>query len=265
MKDYYKILEIPENATQQDIKSAFRKLAFKYHPDKNPGNEKSAEAKFKEINEAFAVLGDENKRQQYDLARKGQYAGAGYGGFNYSQQDIFNGMFTNQAFYEELSRIFSQAGLRFDRNFYGQTFSNGDTVFRFYTNAGNQGRTYSQNASDTNTYSNYKPGFLERMASRVLNKITRFMLKKLLGIEYKQNLDIQTELEIIPEEALAGPEKEITYKRGNRQKKLMVRIPRGTETGTKIRLKGMGLSEKGKSGDLIINIKVREQSPLNSG
>jgi DnaJ-class molecular chaperone len=264
MKDYYKILEIPENASGQDIKSAFRKLAFKYHPDKNPGNEKAAEAKFKEINEAFAVLGDENKRQQYDLARKGQYTGAGTGsgGFNFSQEDIFNGAFNNQAFYEEISRMFGQAGLRFDRNFYNQNFSNGNTVFRFYTNAGD---INNQNYSGANANNIYKPGFMERMVSKVLNKITRFMLKQLFGVEYKQNLDIQAELEIIPEEALSGAEKEITYKRGTRLKKLMVKIPGGIETETKIRLKGMGLAEKGQSGDLIIHVKVREQSTLNSG
>ena len=51
--------------------------AFEHHPDKNPGNEKQSEARFKEINEAFGVLGDKNKRQQYDLARKSGFAGAG--------------------------------------------------------------------------------------------------------------------------------------------------------------------------------------------
>ena len=56
MKEYYQILCVPENASQEDIKSAFRRLAFKYHPDTNPGNEKQAEERFKEINEAYGVL-----------------------------------------------------------------------------------------------------------------------------------------------------------------------------------------------------------------
>jgi molecular chaperone DnaJ/curved DNA-binding protein len=264
MKDYYKILGVSENANQQQIKSAFRKLAFQYHPDKNPGNEKAAEAKFKEINEAFAVLGDENKRKQYDLARKGAYAGAGYEGFNYSQQDIFNSMFTNQAFYEELSRIFSQAGLRFDRNFYEQTFTNGNVIFRFYTSTGNKGPNYS-GSQFTSQADSYKPNWLERMVTGLLNKITRHILKRLFGIEYKPDLNIHSELEIIPDEALSGTEKEITYQRGKRKKKLVVKIPAGVETGTKIRLKGMGLAQKNNTGDLIVHIRVREQSPLNSG
>ncbi|HEY91503.1 MAG TPA: DnaJ domain-containing protein, partial [Dehalococcoidia bacterium] len=62
MKDYYRILGVNEDAGQDRIKTAFRKLAFEYHPDKNPGNELYAEEKFKEINEAYSVLGDSSKR-----------------------------------------------------------------------------------------------------------------------------------------------------------------------------------------------------------
>lgn len=64
-KDYYKILGVDRNASDADLKSAFRKLALQYHPDRNPGN-KQAEEKFKEINEAYEVLGDKEKRARYD-------------------------------------------------------------------------------------------------------------------------------------------------------------------------------------------------------
>ena len=64
-KDYYKVLGVNRDATQDEIKKAFRKLAVKYHPDKNPGN-KEAEARFKEITEAHEVLGDPEKRRRYD-------------------------------------------------------------------------------------------------------------------------------------------------------------------------------------------------------
>jgi curved DNA-binding protein len=63
--DYYQVLGLKKNATAAEIKRTYRKLAVKYHPDKNPGN-KDAEEKFKEINEAYEVLGDPEKRKKYD-------------------------------------------------------------------------------------------------------------------------------------------------------------------------------------------------------
>jgi len=262
MKDYYKILGITENASQQDIKSAFRKLAFKYHPDTNPGNERQAEERFKEINEAYAVLSDKTKRQQYDLARKGQFAGAGYEGFQYSQQDIFQSIFANHATLNELNRMFAQAGLRFDRDFLNQVFFSGrETVFQFYTSPGTSGTTYHQHAPGAPAY---KPSWFERMLARFMAKLSRLLLKKLLGIEYTANLDLHIELELTPEEATASGEKEVSYKRGKRKKKLMVKVPPGVKSGTKIRLKGMGLVENKKAGDLYLHIRVKKQTPLKS-
>src|ERR1700730_11738906 len=66
-KDYYAILGVPKTAAAKDIKSAYRKLARKWHPDANPDNAKAAEEKFKEISEAYEVLGDAEKRRKYDV------------------------------------------------------------------------------------------------------------------------------------------------------------------------------------------------------
>jgi molecular chaperone DnaJ len=66
-KDYYAILGVPKNAAEKDVKSAYRKLARKWHPDANPDNAKAAEEKFKEISEAYEVLGDPEKRKKYDV------------------------------------------------------------------------------------------------------------------------------------------------------------------------------------------------------
>lgn len=88
-KDYYEVLGVPKNAAEADIKKAYRKLALKYHPDRNPGDKK-AEESFKEAAEAYAVLSDPQKRAQYD-----QYghsfggAGGGFGGFE-NASDIFS-------------------------------------------------------------------------------------------------------------------------------------------------------------------------------
>lgn len=82
-KDYYKILGIEKNASKEDIKKAFRKLAHQYHPDKKEGDE----AKFKEVNEAYTVLSDDQKRQQYDTfgsAGPQGFGGQGFGGFDFS-------------------------------------------------------------------------------------------------------------------------------------------------------------------------------------
>lgn len=82
-KDYYKTLGVDKNASQDDIKKAFRKLAHQYHPDKNKGDD----TKFKEVNEAYTVLSDEKKRQQYDaFGTDGpQFGGFNAGGFDFSQ------------------------------------------------------------------------------------------------------------------------------------------------------------------------------------
>jgi len=66
-KDYYQILGVPKNAAEKDIKSAYRKLAKKWHPDANPNNQKEAEEKFKDLQEAYEVLGDSDKRRKYDV------------------------------------------------------------------------------------------------------------------------------------------------------------------------------------------------------
>lgn len=85
-KDYYKVLEVSKDASADDIKRAYRKLAKKYHPDANPDNKAEAEAKFKEVNEAYSVLSDETKRAQYDRFgsnfEQAGYGAGGYGGFS---------------------------------------------------------------------------------------------------------------------------------------------------------------------------------------
>src|SRR5213075_2567765 len=87
-KDYYEILGVKKTATEAELKKAYRDLAKKFHPDKNKGN-KEAENRFKEISEAYAVLSDKEKRQQYDRLGREAFSGAGgpfgAGGFDFSQ------------------------------------------------------------------------------------------------------------------------------------------------------------------------------------
>ena len=92
-RDYYEVLGVDKNASEDDIKKAYRKIAIKYHPDRNPGN-KEAEEKFKEAAEAYDVLHDPQKRQQYDqFGFDGPNMGGGFGGFSsggFSMDDIFS-------------------------------------------------------------------------------------------------------------------------------------------------------------------------------
>ena len=97
-RDYYEVLGVDKNASDAELKKAYRKLAKKYHPDTNPGD-KEAEAKFKEASEAYAVLSDADKRRQYDQfghAAFEQGGGAGgFGGFDFGGDmgDIFGDIF----------------------------------------------------------------------------------------------------------------------------------------------------------------------------
>jgi len=98
-RDYYEVLGVEKNATDADLKKAYRVLAKKYHPDANPGD-KDAEAKFKEASEAYAILSDPEKRQQYDTyghaAFEGGGGGNGFGGFDFNagnMGDIFGDIF----------------------------------------------------------------------------------------------------------------------------------------------------------------------------
>jgi DnaJ-class molecular chaperone len=269
MKDYYQTLGIPENAGEEDIRKAFRKLAFQYHPDKNLGHEKEAEEKFKDINEAYVVLSDKVKRQQYDMARQGGMAGAAYkspSGFQYTQQDIFREAFNNRASVEDLNRIFAQAGLRFDQDFLNRTFFNASNmVFKVYSYQNGSARpSYSStNAGSENetqvAQPVYKPNFMERWAARITMKLSSFAIKKLFGIQVEPprlQLDIVEDFDITPAESRSGGEKAYLNQKGRNVKKLMVRIPAGIQSGTRIRLKGLGLKQGKQSGDLYLKVRI---------
>jgi molecular chaperone DnaJ len=92
MKDYYEILGVPRDASEAEIKKAFRQLALKYHPDRNPGD-KLAEEKFKEINEAYSCLSDPEKRANYDRFGVAEGIGAGFHPFDTGFGDIFEDIF----------------------------------------------------------------------------------------------------------------------------------------------------------------------------
>ena len=281
MKNYYETLGITEDAGEEAIKKAYRKLAFMYHPDKNPGHEKEVEPKFKDINEAYAVLSDAAKRQEYDFARK-NLAGAaygsnnaypGYGGFGYSPDDIFRGMFSNPAAFAEMSRMFEGSGLRFNEDFLKQMFGGGAGI-HIYTFSGGRGAIFHQDVypdqadapSDARNGAvdipGRKPGFMERLGARITRKIGGFLMQRLFGIDIeaigKQGLNREMSIELNADEAAKGGEKAISIDKDGKKKKLKVKIPAGTTENTRIRLKGMGAKSGDLNGDLYLTVKIKE-------
>ncbi|MBT3934099.1 MAG: DnaJ domain-containing protein, partial [Bacteroidetes bacterium] len=108
-RDYYEILGVNRNAAADEIKKAYRQMAIKFHPDKNPDN-KEAEEKFKEAAEAYEVLSDQDKRSRYDrFGHAGMQGQQGFGGSSMSMDDIF----------EHFGDIFGGGGSPFDSFFGG--------------------------------------------------------------------------------------------------------------------------------------------------
>lgn len=137
-QDYYRILGIAPDASLEDIKKAYRKLALETHPDRNPNNPR-AEERFKQVSEAYGVLVDPQKRAQYDDYRKFGFGrpGNGFGqstqtGFGYSQDEIFRDFFSSrhaQDVFSEMQREFQRMGVRFDDSFINRMFFGDKTIF----------------------------------------------------------------------------------------------------------------------------------------
>ncbi len=218
-KDYYKTLGVNKTATQDDIKKAFKNLAFKYHPDKNPGDKKS-EDRFKEVNEAYAVLSDEKKRRQYD-----QFGSSGFHQ-RYSQEDIFKGF--------DINDIFREMG-----------FGGGGEGGRAGGRAGGRQRGGSFNLEDLFSGSGGfggGGGFGGRQAYA------------------QKGQDFTMDLFVDFLEAVNGTEKTIDYMFDGSSRQVKVRIPAGISSGQKLRLTGKGgeAGPGMPPGDLYLTIQVHE-------
>ena len=233
-RDYYEVLGIDKKADDKAIKRAYRKLAKKYHPDTNPGD-KQAEQKFKEVTEAYNVLGDEKKRKLYDQygfaafeegAAGGAYGGAGAGsGFG-----GFQGGFGGNGGYQEFHFKGGQNGNMDD--IFGDIF--GD-MFHGRSSSGFGGQGFKQS---------YGSGFG--------------------GGSFKsKGQDLHAEIRVSCEDAAFGCEKVINLSsgQGTPAQSLKVRVPAGIEDGKSIRLRGKGGPgmNGGEAGDLLLKIHVDEK------
>lgn len=266
-KDYYRILGVSEDAAAEELKKTYRKLAFQYHPDRNPGSEEV----MKEINEAYAVLSDDGKRREYDSYRQ-RYGPSARDQFrqSYAEEDIFRDSDIYQIF-EELSRAFgfSRPEDIFSRsNFYGNRyrtfefkgpgfFGRGAFFFRpMQADQNEQMKMGRYQAEDT-------PADRSSLSSKLflkgLNLFQKHMAKK-YGLEIPENgRDLYDAIKIAPEEAVNGGKVGYRYLKGLNPRDLLVKIPAGTRNGQKIKLKGLGEEGKngGLSGDLYLSVRIR--------
>ncbi len=296
MKDYYKTLGLEKNASKDDIKKAFRKLAHEHHPDKNKGNPDS-EQKFKEASEAYSVLSDDNKRAQYDRfgsagpggagfnggqgfnPGQGGFGGAGFGGFDFSQFQQGGGFH------------FNQGGVEFDLgDIFGDFFGGGgggrrarkgrnitvDVEISFKDSIFGTEKEVSVNGSK---FSIKIPGGIESgQGLRVADKgedgaggkgdlIVRIWVKE-HPVFRKEAFNLVMELPIKLTLALTGGSVDIETLEGN----LEVKIPAGTSHGEILRVKGKGVPYEttgaifgtgGRRGDLLIVTHVEMPRKLS--
>ena len=269
-KDYYKILEVDENATQQQIKEAYRKLAFQYHPDRNKDNPSAVE-KMKEINEAYSVLSNPQKRKQYESMYR-QYGSSGYERFRetYTEQDIFKDSDMYKIF-DDVAKGFGFRGAdEIFKDLYGSNlqafefrapgfFGRGFFIFGPY--GGKAGASRNR----VNSSHSGKASALEQspFLAGILSKIAGYALKKITGIEIpEKGKDIHDVVYISPQQAKLGDEISYHHKNEGKSKDLAVKIPRGIKDGQKLRLKGLGTAGKGGGtpGDLYLKVRIHDSS-----
>lgn len=217
-RDYYKILNVSKTASQDEIKKAYRKLAREYHPDVNP-DDPNAEEKFKDINEAYQVLSDTDKREKFDRFgsqwKQYQQKGGRAEDFDWSQwagQGQQGGTQYRTVTQEELEQMFG-GGLGGFSDFF-------ETLFGGMAGGRTTRRTTGQ------------PSY-QRM---------------------QRGQDIEHPVEITLEEAFHGTTRLLSFEDGRR---IESKIPPGVKTGSKIRLSGQGAGGMTGAGDLILQIKVQ--------
>jgi len=288
-KDYYEMLGVSKNASDDELKKAYRKLAMKYHPDRNP-NKKEAEERFKEINEAYAVLSDKEKRKQYDTF--------GAEGFHqrFTQDDIFRGF----DFDEILSGLFAGRGRRESRRGGRSGFDFGD-LFGGHGAYQNMGRmpqkgedilyelpiTVEEAAFGGEKGVSFRKerGGTEEIRVKIPKGIASGKKLRVAGkgvegknggppgdlylqisimehpIYGREEDDLIVEKEIHFSEAVLGATVEVPTLEGIKKMK----IPPGTQSHTKMRLKGLGLPrfQKEGRGDEYVKVIVRVPKRVN--
>jgi curved DNA-binding protein len=289
-KDYYKILGVSKGAPQADIKKQYRKLAVKYHPDKNQGN-KQAEEKFKDLGEAYEVLGDPEKRKKYDTlgANWKQYeqAGAGQGGADFSQwaregggrqysrtytsqdfggtdfSDFFNSFFGGD-YGKDPGNIFGQGRGRQEVQKKGEDY---EARLQITLEEAFQGSKRVLNVDGEKISITIPPGVSNGQVLRVKGKGGKSRRGGESGHLYlhvemlpdphydRQGDDLYTDLHVPLYKAILGGEVPVQTMKGT----FTMKIPKETSNGKTLRMKGLGMpvyQKKNISGDLYLKIII---------
>jgi curved DNA-binding protein CbpA len=258
-KDYYRIMGLHPEATEDEIRRAYRRLALEWHPDRRQGDAKATE-KFKEISEAYAVLIDASRRRQYDAVRRGTAPG----GFRADREDLFRDLFADpraSAIFEELAREFARVGLRVDRQSFHQTLFGGRAVVTggvFVINVAAPARALlrvaralaGSPASSPARSLPHGPGVLT-----TLGRIGRWLLGRppaALG-----GGDVTIPLALTAAEAERGGRKRVALDAAHGSGEVLVTIPPGVRPGTRLRLRGRGPARPdGRRGDVYLAIEI---------
>jgi DnaJ-class molecular chaperone len=278
-RDYYESLGVKKGASEDEIKRAYRKLARQFHPDRNPGD-KSAETKFKEVQEAYDVLSDKKKRQQYDqFGFVGPDAGAGgagtgpfqWGGGNYRNAtpdeaaEVFRrffggGMGAGHGFEDgeegegiDLGELFGQQRGGTGRRSRAPAEVESEVTVPFETAA--VGGKLSVNVDGTNIDVTVPSGVKEGQTLRLRGQAPgggNLLLKiKIAPHPYfrREDNDVILDVPISVSEAILGSKVEVPTVDGTR---LAVKIPPGSSSGSRLRLRGKGIS----GGDQYIQLQL---------
>ena len=267
--DYYKVLGVTKTATADELNRAYRKLAVQYHPDKNKSKE--AEEKFKEINQAYEVLGNPQKRQQYDqfgaaAFENGGRGGAGgpFGGFG-GQQGPFSYTYTTNG-----AEGFDFGGFSDPFDIFEQFFGGGGTPF------GRRKPSYSlridfmeavKGTTKTVSLDGKKkdikvPAGVNEGSRIQFNDFDIIITVSPSSKFRREGYDIVTEMKIPMAEAALGGIEEVDTIEG----KVKLRIPQGTQPGTLIRIKGKGVKHVNSTshGDHYVRVQIEVPEKLSS-
>ena len=275
-KDYYAILGVAREATEDEIRRAYRRQALEWHPDRRPGDPRAAE-RFREISEAYAVLINPARRREYDEATRAGAAGT----FRYSQDELFRDLFANpqaSAVFEELAREFERMGMRADRHYFRYTLFGGRAVvvggvfvispltllpplFRIARAALRGARAA---APMTGREARPLPGRRGGLFA-TLARVGRSLLERRGNVASVPASgapeDVMLRLRLTREEAQVGGERRVTLNPRRGPEEVKVTIPPGIRPGTQLRLRGKGRPRPdGSHGDAYLAVEIEEPS-----